>query len=154
LFLPTRAAIQRLTHFRGNEACQRVQWLNWFSADRLRSRTACMSDPPLSAPLRYLMAVLTALAALLFLIAFPFPSAAVVYLFFLSMVLISTWQGGLGPGLITAVLGVLGAGWLLLSPLEIIPRGGTDEVSLGLFAAISMLASWMLSSAHAERQRA
>src|SRR6266702_3876997 len=103
---------------------------------------------------RYFLAVCAAMLAFLFLVLFPFPSAAGVYLLFLAMVLVSAWQGGLGPGLLTTSLAVVGAGWLVLGPLSLIPRGGADEINLGIFAGISLLASWLLGSIRAEQLRA
>src|SRR6516164_3314836 len=113
-----------------------------------------MQDSPISTPWRYFLAVCAAVLAFLFLVLFPFPSAAGAYLLFLSMVLVSAWQGGFGPGLVTTVLGGLGAGWLVFGPLELVPRGGADEINLGIFAGMGLLASWLLGSIRAEQRRA
>jgi PAS domain S-box-containing protein len=113
-----------------------------------------MQDSPISTPWRYFLAVCAGVLAFLFLVLFPFPSAAGAYLLFLSMVLVSAWQGGFGPGLLTTILGGLGAGWLVFGPLELVPRGGADEINLGVFAGIGLLASWLLGSIRAEQRRA
>jgi PAS domain S-box-containing protein len=103
---------------------------------------------------RYFLAACAASLAFLFLVLFPFPSAAGVYLLFLAMVLVSAWQGGFGPGILTTALAVVGAGWLVFGPLSLIPRGGADEINLGIFAGIGLLASWLLGSIRAEHRRA
>jgi PAS domain S-box-containing protein len=113
-----------------------------------------MPDSQVSSQPRYFLGVCAAALAFLFLILFPFPSSAGVYLLFLSMVLVSAWQGGLGPGLLTTLLAVLGAGWLVFGPLNLIPRGGADEINLGVFAGIGLLASWLLGSVRNEQRRA
>jgi len=100
---------------------------------------------------RYTVAVLLTLFALgLGLIGSAEWGAAATYSFFLGAVMLSSWISGLGPGLLSTLLGILAADYFLIAPIHTLTFDATRVVQLSAFAAIAVL----ISSLNDARQRA
>ncbi|HEX5043403.1 MAG TPA: ATP-binding protein [Candidatus Polarisedimenticolaceae bacterium] len=89
-------------------------------------------------------------------------SYAVPFITYFPTVLLVTWFGGLGPGLLSVVLGLVAAEFLFMPPRASFHLGGlADWVALALFAAMGLGIAWLANSqqralgeARRERQRA
>ena len=106
---------------------------------------------PLSPVRRYAVAGLLTLAALT--LALPGQDAwgaGVTYSFLLGAVMLSSWIGGLGPGVFSTALGTLAADYFLIAPLHTISFDASRMVQLSGFVAISAL----ISSLNDSRRRA
>ena len=74
------------------------------------------------------------------------------HLVFIPTVLVAAWLGGLGPGVVSAVLSTLALGYFWMDVTrESVPVG---VVELGLFCAIGVALSAMVESLHRARARA
>jgi signal transduction histidine kinase/CheY-like chemotaxis protein len=76
--------------------------------------------------------------------------AAATYPFFLGAVMLSSWISGLGPGLLSTVLGTLAADYYLLPPLHTLSFDASRVVRLSVFFGIAVL----ISSFNGFRRRA
>lgn len=91
---------------------------------------------------RYAVAgFLTVLALSLALIGQGTWGTAATYSFLLSAVMLSSWIGGLGPGVFSTVLGTLAADYFLITPLHTIAFDASRIVQLSAFVGISALIS-------------
>src|SRR5205823_7946527 len=75
---------------------------------------------------------------------------AATYSFFLGAVMLSSWISGLGPGIVSTVLGTLAADYFLIAPLHTLTFDSSRLVQLAAFAAIAVL----ISSLNDSRRRA
>jgi PAS domain S-box-containing protein len=91
---------------------------------------------------RYTVAgLLTVLALSLALVGEGTWGAAATYSFFLGAVMLSSWIGGLGPGIMATVLGILAADYFLIPPLHTVRFDASRVVQLSAFFGISALIS-------------
>jgi K+-sensing histidine kinase KdpD len=75
---------------------------------------------------------------------------AATHSFFLAAVMLSSWISGLGPGIVSTVLGTLAADYFLIPPLHTLTFDSSRLVRLSAFVAIAIL----ISSLNASRRRA
>src|SRR3954454_13235222 len=100
---------------------------------------------------RYVVAgLLTALALSLALLGEGVWGAAATYSFFLGAVMLSSWIGGLGPGIVATVLGTLAADYFVIEPIHSLTFDASRLVQLSAFIAIAGL----ISSLNGSRRRA
>ncbi len=100
---------------------------------------------------RYTIAVLLTLLALsLGLLGAGSWGAAATYSFFLGAVMLSSWISGLGPGLLSTLLGTLAADYFLLAPIHRLTFDVSRVVQLSAFVGIAAL----ISSLNDARRRA
>jgi len=100
---------------------------------------------------RYTIAVLLTSAALaLAFLGRGLWGTAATYSFLLGAVMLSSWISGLGPGMLSTVLGTLAADYFLIAPLHTLTFDSSRVVQLGAFAAIAVL----ISSLNDSRRRA
>jgi K+-sensing histidine kinase KdpD len=100
--------------------------------------------------LKYVIALVLSMSVLLGAIALPWdvPKPGFLLLNLLA-VMLSTYAGGFGPGLLATAIGGIGATYFLLPPvhsLHITAR--SDIVVLGIFASAGFLAAWLLDWAN------
>src|SRR2546426_6787928 len=100
--------------------------------------------------LRYGAAASTAaLALLLTLLLAPLQEQS-AFILFLGAVAVSTWYGGLKPGLLSLVLSALALDYFHLGPAYAWGMDSADFLRLGAFLLVAIL----ISSLHAARERA
>ncbi|HET7133013.1 MAG TPA: DUF4118 domain-containing protein, partial [Gammaproteobacteria bacterium] len=100
---------------------------------------------------RYTLALLLTLFALLLgLLGANTLGAPATYSFFLGAVMLSSWISGLGPGLLSTVLGTLAADYYLTAPLHALTLDLSRVVHLSVFFGIAVL----ISSLNDSRRRA
>jgi PAS domain S-box-containing protein len=100
---------------------------------------------------RYIAAgLLTALALSLALLGEGIWGAAATYSFFLGAVMLSSWIGGLGPGIVATVLGTFAADYFVIEPIHTVTFDASKLVQLSAFIGISGL----ISSLNDSRRRA
>src|SRR5437588_10587869 len=100
---------------------------------------------------RYTIAVLLTSAALaLAFLGRALWGTAATYSFLLGAVMLSSWISGLGPGILSTVLGTLAAEYFLIAPLHTLTFDSSRLVQLAAFAAIAVL----ISSLNDSRRRA
>ncbi|HET8698359.1 MAG TPA: DUF4118 domain-containing protein, partial [Gammaproteobacteria bacterium] len=100
---------------------------------------------------RYTVALsLTLLALLIGLLGADTLGDAGTYSLFLGAVMLSSWISGLGPGLLSTVLGALAADYYLTAPLYTLSFGVARVVHLAVFFGIALL----ISSLNDSRRRA
>jgi PAS domain S-box-containing protein len=100
---------------------------------------------------RYTIAVLLTSAALaLAFLGRGLWGTAATYSFLLGAVMLSSWISGLGPGMLSTVLGTAAADYFLIAPLHTLTFDSSRVVQLGAFAAIAVL----ISSLNDSRRRA
>ena len=69
------------------------------------------------------------------------------FAFFLPAAMIAAWYGGLGPGMLAAVAGLLLGDYFFLPPHRALgPLGETERTAVGVYAVTSMLAVLLLGS--------
>src|SRR3954469_15437984 len=76
--------------------------------------------------------------------------SAATYSFFLGAVMLSSWVGGLGPGILATVLGTFAADYFLIEPIHAVTVDVSRIVQLSAFIGISAL----ISSLNDSRRRA
>lgn len=103
-----------------------------------QSSNAQKVEPVLSG---YLLAVMTTGAALALRLAFsPYLGAEAPLLIFIVPVLLSAWRGGIGPGLLATLLGMLAGKFFLVAPLHSFAADQPhDIVALALFCLVGLL---------------
>jgi PAS domain S-box-containing protein len=94
--------------------------------------------------------LLTALALSLALLGEGIWGAAATYSFFLGAVMLSSWIGGLGAGILSTVLGTFAADYFVIEPIHSVTFDASKLVQLSAFIAISGL----ISSLNDSRRRA
>jgi PAS domain S-box-containing protein len=100
---------------------------------------------------RYAVAgLLTVMALSLALIGEGTWGSAATYSFFLGAVMLSSWVGGLGPGIMATVLSTLAADYFLIPPLHTIAFDASRIVQLSAFVGVAAL----ISSLNDSRRRA
>src|ERR1051325_1740600 len=100
---------------------------------------------------RYTFAVLLTLLALsLGLLGAGSWGAAATYSFFLGAVMLSSWISGLGPGLLSTLLGTVTADYFLIVPIHALTFDLARVVQLSTFVGIAVL----ISSLNDSRRRA
>ena len=103
--------------------------------------------PRLSPVRRYSAAALFTLLALsLGLVGERTWGPAATYSFFLAAVMLSSWAGGLGPGIMSTVLGTLAADSFLIAPLHTVTFDASRIVQLSAFIATAGLISYLNES--------
>lgn len=103
------------------------------------------------AVIRYLISIaLTCVALALALFGRGIWGASASYSFLLGAVMLSSWLGGLGPGLVTTVLGTVAADYFLIPPIYTITFDSSRLIQLSTFVAISVL----INSLNVARRRA
>jgi PAS domain S-box-containing protein len=105
-----------------------------------RSNLRRIAESPLW---RYGIALLSTLLALLLQRASGSFILPTPLLLFFGAVLLSGWWGGWGPGLLSIGMSALLVGYYFLPPLESFQLTRIQAVSLGLFALISVLITWL-----------
>lgn len=91
--------------------------------------------------LRYALAIVLSFTALALSLLLPPLSQNTPLLLFFASVVLSAWYGGLKPGLLAALLGVMMTDYFLLHPGRILV-GIEDVLPLATFTAIAFLVSW------------
>src|SRR6476646_5199236 len=103
--------------------------------------------PRLSPLRRYsVAAVLTLLALSLALLGERTWGPAATYSFFLAAVMLSSWVSGLGPGIMSTILGTLAADYFLIPPLHTVQFDASRIVQLSAFIATAGLISYLNES--------
>ncbi len=104
---------------------------------------------------RYGMAVVSSVGALLFCILLEGAlSGRLPLALFMIPVMVSAWFGGLGPGLLAALLSVLAGDYFLTKPhFPFFNFDMADREGLALFLTISGLLTWLIERARVARQR-
>ncbi len=93
--------------------------------------------------LRYGLAVLTVVLALLVMfLADPLLNRTPTLLFF-AAVMLSSWYGGFGPGLVATGLSVFSVDYFLFPPLFRLSYAEADILILSVFALTALLISWL-----------
>jgi PAS domain S-box-containing protein len=106
---------------------------------------------PVSQLRRYTIAVLLTSGALaLAFLGRGLWGTAATYSFLLGAVMLSSWISGLGPGILSTVLGTVAADYFLIAPLNTLTFDSSRLVQLSAFVAIAVL----ISSLNAARRRA
>jgi PAS domain S-box-containing protein len=93
---------------------------------------------------RYLVALMALGGALLFRYLFRGSlGVEVPYLQFYPAIILASWYGGLGPGVLTTCLSAVGAMHFLLPPEGIGVGDAADQLSLGVFVATGVVIAWL-----------
>lgn len=118
------------------------------------SNRVARPDPP-SPAMRYGVAVIATLVALLVKLALGPIILPSVYITFYAAILVSAWVGGIGPGILASVLGV-GFGQLLFMPPLGSQAGAAqlDIVRDALFMIVALGLTWGTAALHASQRRA
>jgi C4-dicarboxylate-specific signal transduction histidine kinase len=95
-----------------------------------------------AAALRYALVFLTVGAALFITIALH-PTLFPTPLFFAAIV-VSTWYGGVGPGILAVLLATFTVDFYFVPPFHIVKAGVTDVPYLAQFALPALLSSWFV----------
>ncbi|HEX6903215.1 MAG TPA: ATP-binding protein [Thermoanaerobaculia bacterium] len=116
--------------------------------------SASLPFPERSAVLRYAFAVLmVALAVALRWPLNPILGMSVQFLFFFPAIMVSSWYGGLRPGLAATGLSALAANFFWMEPLfQLRLKGPGSAVQLGLFVAIGAFISLLTERLHQARR--
>ncbi|MGF1478996.1 MAG: ATP-binding protein [Cyanophyceae cyanobacterium] len=103
----------------------------------------------------YGVAILSVASALLLTkLLLPFIAPTVSLLFF-AAVMLSTWYGGLGPGLLATVLAVLASDYFLIPPLYSLGQvSGADFLQLAIFSLLAITISSLNASLRAAKEKA
>jgi len=91
-------------------------------------------------------AVLTLLALSLAVLGERTWGPAATYSFFLAAVMLSSWISGLGPGIMSTILGTLAADYFLIAPLHTVTFDASRIVQLSAFIATAGLISYLNES--------
>ncbi|MCY1076497.1 ATP-binding protein [Archangium sp. miwbw1] len=86
--------------------------------------------------------LVTTVALLVQLVLYPYVRATPFLLFF-GAVMLSAWNGGWGPGLLSTGLSALMADYFFLTPRHSFALGPQDVLSVVLFIAIATLITWL-----------
>ncbi|AFY45908.1 PAS domain S-box protein [Nostoc sp. PCC 7107] len=103
---------------------------------------------------RYYVSVLSVLIALLLGLMLDSLLKLEVSPLFFAAVVLSSWYGGLAPGLLATVLAVLVNNYFFIPPIySLIPDTWTDALQLIVFSLISLLISSLNSELHIAKQK-
>jgi PAS domain S-box-containing protein len=97
-----------------------------------------------------LAAVVTLLAVILMRAAHVSRDQEAAYSILLAAVMLISWLGGLGPGLVSTFVGMLAAHFFVIAPLKSTDLGATRAIQLSAFVAAAVL----ISSLNDSRRRA
>jgi two-component system sensor kinase FixL len=123
------------------------------SGDRFGRRFARLAPAKSAIGSRYVVALATFGAAVLFRYAFSdWLGAKVPYLQFYPAVMVAAWYGGLGPGVLITTLSTVVSMYFLLPPAGIAVGDPADQLSLGIFVATSLVISWLNDRLHVAQQ--
>src|SRR5258706_7826643 len=64
----------------------------------------------------------------------------------LAAVALSAWYGGLGPGLLSALIGVVASEILIFEPLYVVDLSPAGIARMALFSIVAVLISWLTES--------
>ena len=124
--------------------------------ERAIARTQEMpgARPEPSPVLRYGVAVAVTLAAIGISLLFQDYIQRTVFIFFFGAVAVAAWYGGLGPGLVATVLGVVLVDYFLIPPLRRVSLGDpADLAPLAAFSAFALLISSLTNQLRLSRER-
>src|SRR5690606_38015040 len=105
--------------------------------------------PARSAIRRYGAAIVVFVAALI--IRYPLRGAlgaGAPYLFFSPAVILASWYGGLGPGVLTTVFSIAAAAYFFMPPTGFAVTGPGDHLSLAIFGATGLFIAWLSQRLH------
>lgn len=105
--------------------------------------------PARSAIRRYGAAVVVFVAALI--LRYPLRGAlgaGAPYLFFSPAVILASWYGGLGPGVLTTVFSIAAAAYFFMPPTGFAVTGPGDHLSLAVFGATGLFIAWLSQRLH------
>ena len=113
-----------------------------------------MRQPFLSSLLRYSIAVLSVIAAVMLTwLLWPLMQRS-IFLFFILAVMLSAWRGGHGPGLVAAILGAILSDYFFIPPFHTIRfQKPEDAVPLFVFLPVFLLVSILTAQSYRARQR-
>jgi len=101
--------------------------------------------------IRYLLAgTVTVVAVMLVSVAQVSSDSAATDSILLAIVMLMSWLGGLGAGLVSTVIGIVAVDFFISAPVDSIDLGGTHLIQLSTFAAVALL----ISSLNHSRRRA
>lgn len=105
---------------------------------------------------RYSVAVLAVVLVLLLkLLLAPLLDVESPFLLFFAAVMVSTWYGGKGPGLLAIALAALTSDYFFLSPLySLFGHSLGQSIRLGLFIVEGVLINLVISALHTAKRRA
>lgn len=89
--------------------------------------------------LRYSIAVIASLVAMFLTQLLWYFIQPALYPFFLAAVMISSWFGGLGPGLVSTILGAIFSEYLFLPPIETVTVSLVNLVRISYFLGVAIL---------------
>jgi PAS domain S-box-containing protein len=93
---------------------------------------------------RYVVALMALGGALLFRYVFRESlGVKVPYFQFYPAIILASWYGGLGPGVLTTCLSAVGAMYFLLPPEGLAVGDSADLLSLGVFVATGVVIAWL-----------
>lgn len=103
-----------------------------------------------SATLRYGVAVLAVMAAFAIrYLVYGDLLNRIVFTFFVPAALVAAWYGGLGPGILATVLGLLLGGFFFLPPRDALwPLGNRELMALGIYAVTTAVCVILCESLH------
>ncbi|GAB4527591.1 MAG: hypothetical protein OHK0046_45520 [Anaerolineae bacterium] len=74
------------------------------------------------------------------------------FIFSFGAVALSAWRGGLGPGMLSAALAIVGTDYLLIEPVGQVFNDPSDVVLFGIFSLVTLLISTLEESRHRSEQ--
>ena len=74
------------------------------------------------------------------------------FTFFFGAIVFSAWRGGLGPGMVSALLAIVAADYFLIAPVYTIFSRSTDLLQFTIFSAVSFLISSLAESRNRTEQ--
>jgi PAS domain S-box-containing protein len=89
-----------------------------------------------------LAVLLTLVAALVTALLWPFLEET-PFVVVISMVVVSAWRGGFGPGMLTALAGVFAVKYLLVEPRYVFIASASDVAQLVFFLLLTFFISWL-----------
>lgn len=103
-----------------------------------------------SAAMRYGVAVLAVVAAFAIrYLVYGDLQSRIVFTFFVPAALVAAWYGGLGPGILATVLGLLLGDYFFLSPRHTLwPAGNRELMAIGAYAITTTLCVILCESLH------
>ena len=101
-----------------------------------------MNQSPNHIIFRYLNSLLLAVIAIALTAAFWDFMKEMPLLFSVAAVALASWYGGLGPGLLTALLCLAGVDYFLIEPQQIFLASPADLLRFSIFGFVAFLISW------------
>lgn len=103
---------------------------------------------------RHSVAVLAVVAALLLTHLLWSLMKPTLYPLFLAAVMVSSWYGGIGPGLVTTALAALGSAYFFVPPLYSLLIGWSEIMGLFQFVLVALLISFLNALLHSTQRQA